>query len=57
MPYTGTTHPGGQWMKVVVVDAEQRAGESLSTVPSTRERMELAPLHQQTSFGPHASHP
>ena len=57
MPYTGTTHPGGQWMKVVVVDAEQRAGESLSTVPSTRERRKPAQLHQQASSAPHASQP
>ena len=57
MAYTGTTHSDGQWMELFDADAEERVRDTPSTVPSTRERMEPAPLHQQTSFGPHASHP
>jgi len=57
MAYTGTTHLGGQWMEMVVVDADQRVGETLSSIPSTRERRKPAQLHQQSSYGPHASQP
>ena len=57
MPYPGAAHPGGQWMEMVVVDADQRVGETLSSIPSTRERRKPAQLHQQSSYGPHASQP
>ena len=56
MACRGGTSAGGQWVEMVVVDADKRVGESLSTVPSTRKRMEPAPMHQQTLFGPHAPH-
>jgi hypothetical protein len=57
MSCRGGTSVGSQWMEMLVVDAGRRVGESLSTVPSTRERSKPAQLHQKTSSALHASQP